>query len=143
MGRADNWTSFHNLSVITFTHDVLLDRGLVKLTPLLRTGHVNYILDEYSLISSVWEIMCWTTNWQSVGGIHDEIHYHVNSIPHESFDLSVSELQLRRCFCKQTALYVPMVPVKSGSNKVGKCKTLVIWYQSQSWCQYLLDLLYC
>ena len=47
-------TEHHStLSVITFTHYVLLDRGLVKLTLLLRTGHVNYILDEYSLISSV------------------------------------------------------------------------------------------
>ena len=95
------------------------------------------------MISSVWEIICWTTNMHSVGNTHNKILYHANSIPHESFDLPVSELQQRGCFCKQTALFRPTMQMKLVSIKVDKCKTLVIRYPSQSWCKSLLELLYC
>ena len=69
----------------------------------------------------------------------------VNSIPHESFELSMSELQLPHCFCKQTALYVPMIPMKrciqqsQQMQNSGNSIPTKIMMSMQS----LLDLLYC
>jgi len=74
-GLADAWSSFHLLSVITHTHYVLLDRGPVTLTLFsLELNRLTTLLMSVLWFLLRWEIMCWTTNIQSVGNIHDEVH---------------------------------------------------------------------
>ena len=74
-GLADAWSSFHLLSVITHTHYVLLDRGPVTLTLFsLELNRLTTLLMSVLWFLLSWEIMCWTTNIQSVGNIHDEVH---------------------------------------------------------------------
>ena len=74
-GLPDAWSSFHLLSVITHTHYVLLDRGPVTLTLFsLELNRLTTLLMSVLWFLLSWEIMCWTTNIQSVGNIHDEVH---------------------------------------------------------------------